>query len=52
MRYLNNLEVAENKALKIIRGAVITAPVAAMQLYTQNKPITLELQKLLPSHAN
>ena len=41
---LNHLETAQNNALKLIFGAVKTTPVAALQLYTENVPISLEIQ--------
>ena len=43
-RNLHKLEVAQNKALRIVIGADKITPVTAMQLYTWNKPVTLELK--------
>jgi len=42
---LKHLETAQNNALRIICGAVETTPVTALQLHTENLPISLEIQK-------
>jgi len=43
---MNHLEAAQNNALSLICGAVKTTPVTALQIYTENLPISLEIQKL------
>jgi hypothetical protein len=40
---LNHLESAQNNALRLICGAVKTTPVTALQLYTENLPISLQI---------
>ena len=42
----NHLEAAQNNAIILIRGAVKTTPVTALQLYTENLLTSLEIQKL------
>jgi len=42
---LNHLESAQNNALRLRCGAIKTTPVTALQLYTENLPIGLEIQK-------
>nr|XP_042894505.1 uncharacterized protein LOC122268550 [Parasteatoda tepidariorum] len=42
---IDKLEKAQNKALRVIIGAVKTIPVAAMQLYISNPSINIEIQK-------
>jgi hypothetical protein len=42
---LKHLETAQNNALRILCGAVKITPVIALQLYTENLPISLEIQK-------
>jgi len=42
---LNHLESAQNNALRLICGAVKTTPVTALQLHTENLPVSLEIQK-------
>ena len=39
------LDRAQNKALRVITGAVKTIPIAAMQLYTSNPPISSEIKR-------
>jgi hypothetical protein len=41
---LKHLETSHNNALRIICGVVMTAPVTALRLYTENLPISLEIQ--------
>jgi hypothetical protein len=43
---MNHLEGAQNNALSLICGAVKTTPVTALQIYTENLPVSLEIQKL------
>jgi hypothetical protein len=40
---LKHLQTAQNNALRIICGAVKTPPVTALQLYTENLPISLQI---------
>ncbi|XP_015923330.2 uncharacterized protein [Parasteatoda tepidariorum] len=55
---IDELEKAQNKVFRVIVGAVKTTPVTAMQLYTSNPPINIEIQrqavgsyiKMLTSH--
>jgi hypothetical protein len=42
---LNKLECLQNNILRLITGAVKTTPVAALQLYTHNKPIVEEFKQ-------
>jgi hypothetical protein len=42
---LKHLETAQNNTLRILCGAVKITPVTALQLYTENLPISLEIQK-------
>ncbi|XP_071037680.1 uncharacterized protein [Parasteatoda tepidariorum] len=48
----DKLEKAQNKALRVIVGAVKTTPVTAMQLYTSNPPINIEISTLQDLDAN
>jgi hypothetical protein len=43
---MNHHETAQNNALSLICGAVKTTPVTALQIFTENLPISLEIQKL------
>ena len=40
---LNHLETAQNNALSLICAAVKKTPVTALQMYTENLPISLEI---------
>jgi hypothetical protein len=42
---LKDLETAKNNAPRTICGAVETTPVTALQLHTENLPVSLEIQK-------
>jgi len=42
---VKHLETAQNNALRIICGAVKITPATALQLYTENLPVSLEIQK-------
>ena len=42
---LHHLETEKNNALSLICGTVKTTPVTALQLCTENLPISLEIQK-------
>jgi hypothetical protein len=41
----SHLETAQNNALSLICGAVKKTPVTALQIYVENLPIILEIQK-------
>jgi len=42
---IDAIERLQNRALRIITGAVKTAPIASMQLYTNNLPVFEEIKK-------
>ena len=42
---LNHLKTAQNNTQRLICGAVKTTPVTALHLYTENLPVSLEIQK-------
>ena len=43
---MNHLETAQNNAISLICGAVKTTPITALQIYTENLPFSVEIQKL------
>jgi hypothetical protein len=42
---MNHLGTAPNNALRLICGAVKSTPVTFLQIYTENLPVSLEIQK-------
>jgi hypothetical protein len=42
---LNKLEVIQNQAMRLITGAVKSAPLASMQVLTRNNPLKIEREK-------